>query len=141
VDASDPARRLVRARLLKDGSTVTMATGDVGAPVWQADSRHVFVIGQVDTKTGPAAKVFRLGLGDSQARSLTAAGGMPVTSNLRVLSLSPSADGHQLALIAESAGRQAVWVMNADGTGLTQLSEYDPDGFPYSCRAAAWTPT
>ena len=31
--------------------------------------------------------------------------------------------------------------MNADGTGVTQLTEYDASRFPYSCRALAWTRT
>ena len=31
--------------------------------------------------------------------------------------------------------------MNADGTGLTRVSEFDPAGLGYSCRAVAWTPS
>jgi len=30
--------------------------------------------------------------------------------------------------------------MNADGTGVTALTQYDSQSFPYSCRAVAWTP-
>jgi len=58
-----------------------------------------------------------------------------------VVSLSPSADGHQLAFISDVGGRPGVWAMNADGTGVTQLTDPDADRFPYSCLAVAWTPS
>jgi hypothetical protein len=141
LDPGDPQRRQVRARLLKDGGAVTIATGEVGKPVWQADSRHVFFSAVGQTQPGPVAKVVRLGLGDPPPRTLTAGLAMPSAAGLEVLSLSASPDGHQLALVARTSGPPAVWLMNADGTGLSQLTQYDPGRFPYSCRSAAWTPT
>jgi Tol biopolymer transport system component len=54
--------------------------------------------------------------------------------------LSPSPDGHQLAFVSTAGGRQGVWSMNVDGTGLTQLTDPDPTRFSYSCRNVVWTP-
>jgi hypothetical protein len=48
-----------------------------------------------------------------------------------------SPDGHQIAFLS---GDQ-VWLMNADGTRPTALTKEDPEVFPYSCRALAWTRT
>jgi len=31
--------------------------------------------------------------------------------------------------------------MNADGTGLSQLTKFNPNGFPYRCDEVAWTPS
>jgi len=59
----------------------------------------------------------------------------------QVDALRPSPDGHQLAFVSRSGGPASVWMMNADGTGLTLLTDYDSESFPYSCRAVAWTPS
>jgi Bacterial Ig-like domain len=141
VDPGDPLRSLVRARVLRDGQAVTVAVGQVSTPSWQADGRHLFFTAVVPTPSGPTAKAFRLTVGDPPPKTLTAGAGMPATPGLQVTSLSPSPDGHQLAFAAETAGRAAVFLMNADGTGLTQLTEFDHDSFPYAASAVAWTPT
>jgi hypothetical protein len=141
VDTGDPAQRQVRARMLRDGSSVTVATGDIGLPAWQADSRHVFFTAAVASPSGTLSKVFRLGVGDPPPRTLSLATALPSPTDLDIKQISPSADGHQLAFIAAAAGRPAVWLMNADGTGVTQLTTYDAERFPYSCSAVAWTPT
>ena len=52
----------------------------------------------------------------------------------------PSPDGHQIAFLAGDPGAYELWLMNADGTGLVQLTAYDDAAFPYSVRALAWTP-
>jgi len=57
------------------------------------------------------------------------------TYQLDVGSPVPSPDGHQVAFLN---GNQ-VWLMNADGTRPTALTNLDPTSFPYSCRIPAWT--
>jgi Tol biopolymer transport system component len=58
-----------------------------------------------------------------------------------VSSLSPSSDGHQLAFVSDRSGRPGLWMMNADGTGLTQLTDANFEQFPYAVGSIAWTPT
>lgn len=140
VDPGDPQHRLLRVRSLRDGSVTTVATGPLSPPLWQADRQHLFATAPVATGTGTVTKVFRFAI-SGPAASPRAADGLPPDAGVDVSSLSPSADGHQLAVISEATGLPAVWLMNADGTGLTQLTSYDPEEFPYSCRAVAWTPT
>ncbi|HEY7200445.1 MAG TPA: Ig-like domain-containing protein [Candidatus Dormibacteraeota bacterium] len=141
VDATETARRQVRVRSLHDGSTVTVATGDVSPPVWQADRQHVFFTASLPTSTGPLTRVFRFAVSDGSPHALTPAAGMAAGQDVEVRQLSPSPDGHQLAFLAEAGGRPGVWAMNADGTGVTQLTDPDLGRFPYSSRDVAWTPS
>jgi len=141
VDTGDPARRQVRVRSLKDGRLVTVATGEVSAPAWQADRQHVFVSASVRTPDGPATKAFRLAIDAGSPAALSPSQGMPSARDVPVQSLSPSPDGHQLAFVSDATGRPSVWLMNADGTGLSQLTAYDAERFPYWCRSVLWTPT
>jgi Tol biopolymer transport system component len=60
---------------------------------------------------------------------------------VRVRELSPSPDGHQLAFVGDAGGRTGVWTMNADGTGVTQLTDPGQESFPYSSHGVAWTPS
>jgi Tol biopolymer transport system component len=60
--------------------------------------------------------------------------GLP-SEQIDVTSPVSSPDGHQIAFLS---GDQ-VWLMNADGTRPTALTRKDPQSFPYSCRAPAWT--
>jgi Tol biopolymer transport system component len=143
VGGSNPAKHQIRVRLLRDvGSTVTVATGDVSAPVWQADSRHVFFTAAVHTSSGQISKVFRLAPGEPLPSSLTAGAGLPMSPGVSVATLSPSPDGRQVAFLSSSKSAvPQVWLMNADGTGLSQLTVFNPDGFPYRCDEVAWTPS
>ena len=138
IDPGDPSRRQVKVRSLRDGGAVTVATGPVSAPVWQADRRHVFVTAPAGAGTLP--KAFRFAVDDSSTKTFTAAQGLPGDQGVPVTALSLSADGHQLAFISDTNGLPGVWSMNADGTGVTSLTDYDPVRFPYSCRAVDWTP-
>ena len=139
VATSDPLRHQIKVRSLKDGGVVTVVTGEVSVPTWQADRRHVLFTAVVATGQGPVTKAFRLAVGDPPPKELTPGLGMP-TGPTSVDALSPSADGHQLAFVSNAGGPVAVWTMNADGTGVTALTQYDSQSFPYSCRAVAWTP-
>ena len=119
---------------------VTVATGQVSVPTWQADRRHVVFTAVVASQDGPVAKAFRLAVGDPPPKQLTLGQGMPADRATQVDALRSSADGHQLAFVSRPGGPASVWMMNADGSGLTPLTEYDSESFPYSCRAVAWTP-
>jgi hypothetical protein len=72
----------------------------------------------------------------SPPSTLSAAIGLPADP-IDVASPVSSPDGHQIAFLS---GDQ-VWLMNADGTRPTPLTKLDPETFPYSCRALAWTRT
>jgi len=139
VDATDAGKRQVRVRSLRDGSAETVATGDVSAPVWQADRQHVFFTASLPTSTGPVTRVFRFAVSDG-SHALTPAAAVPGGRDVEVRQLSPSPDGHQLAFLADAGGRPGVWAMNADGTGVTQLTDPDLGRFPYMSRDVAWTP-
>jgi len=143
VGGSNPSKHLIRVRFMRDGgSTVTVATGDVSAPAWQADSRHVFFTAAVRDPLGQTSKLFRFTPGEPPPSELTAAAGLPAAAGVSVGTLSPSPDGRQVAFISGSrSAASEVWLMNADGTGLTQLTVFDPDGFPYQCDLVAWTPS
>jgi hypothetical protein len=113
----------------------------VSAPVWEADRQHVAFTATVPVSGGMVSKAFRFAVGDGVSHVLSAAAGLPSGKGVEVDQLSPSPDGHQLAFVSSAGGRQGVWTINVDGTGLTQLTAADPNGFAYSCRDVAWTPS
>lgn len=137
----DPQHYVIKVRSFRNGGTVTVATGQVSVPTWQADGRHVVFTAMVASDAGPAAKAFRLAVGDPPPKELALSQGMPADRSQEVGSVSLSADGHQLAFVSAASVPPGVWMMNADGSGLTPLTEYDSDSFPYACRAVAWTPS
>jgi Tol biopolymer transport system component len=141
VDPGDATHRQIKVRSLKDGSLVKVTTGQVSAPSWQADRQHVFFTAVADTAQGPLTKAFRLPIADAGPKGLGAAPAMPTGTGVEVSSLSPSADGHQLAFVSAESGRPGVWLMNADGTGLTQLTDADFGQLPVGVQSIAWTPT
>ena len=158
--SSDPARSQVRVRQLSGSArTLTVAVGEVSGPAWQADSRHLLFTALLDISGGAAggsaasppagaaaaapgrvSRVFRMAVGDPPPRTLSAAQSMPSDPSLSVIQLSVSPDGHQVAILADYQGRPAVWLMNADGTGLSRLTQFDSASGAYSCREIAWTP-
>jgi hypothetical protein len=143
VGGDNPAKHQVRVRLLRGaGSTIAVATGDVSAPVWQADSRHVFFTATVQASSGPVSKLFRFAPGEPPPNLLTAGAGMPASPGVSVGALSPSPDGRQVAFLSGSNSPVSeVWLMNADGTGVSQLTTFGQDVFPYQIGEVAWTPT
>jgi Tol biopolymer transport system component len=145
VVAGDPGRTQVRVRQLSGAAkTLTVAVGEVSGPAWQADSRHLILTAAVPGSGSSGARVskaFRLAVGDPPPATLNAAQGMPGSSGLSVSQVSVSPDGHQVAFLADYQGLPAVWLMNADGTALTRLTQFDAGGLGYSCRDIAWTPS
>jgi hypothetical protein len=142
LEAADPDRSQIRVRELSgSGGVSTVRTGDVASVAWQADSRHLIVGATVATPGGPAARAFRISVADASPRPLAAEEALPAGTLLDVRSPVPSPDGHQVAFVGtgSGAGGPQLWVVNVDGTGLGQLTNFDAASFPYSCRAPAWT--
>jgi Tol biopolymer transport system component len=120
--------------LTGSGSTTTLATGDLGLPVWLPDSAHL-VFAAIAPGAGVSThKAFVVNVVAPTA-TLNPASGLPSDPSIDVAAPVPSPDGHQIAFVSGSQ----VWLMNADGTRPTPLTRFDPVSFPYSCRAPAWT--
>jgi hypothetical protein len=113
--------------------TTTLTSGDIGAPAWLPDSTHLVFAATITTPEGPLHKAFVINV-VSPPPTLATATGLPADP-IDVNSPVSSPDGHQIAFLS---GDQ-VWLMNADGTRPTPLTKLDPESFPYSCRALAWT--
>ena len=142
LSASDPGQRQIEVRTLSGaGATVTVATGRVSSPQWQAGSRNVLFLATIDTDVGPVAKVFVRSLTQQPASGLSAAGAMPTRNDLDLQSFAVSPDGREIAFLSSAGGHTSVWWMNSDGTGVTQLATYDPGRFPYSATDLSWTPS
>lgn len=137
---ADPAQSAVRVRDLLGGGTVrTVGVGTISTPTWQADSRHVLLSATVVGASGPTSRAFRLSATEAASRPLVFDDAIPSPPEVEVRNPLPSPDGHQLAFLAPSAGGDQIWMMNEDGTGLTQVTRYDAASFPYSCDALTWT--
>ncbi|MBJ7602642.1 MAG: Ig-like domain-containing protein [Candidatus Dormibacteraeota bacterium] len=139
--ATDPNQARLRVRSLRGGSSqpFTVTTGQISPPIWQSDARHLLVTAPVPTKVGLVAKAFRLSSAQGQSQTLSAASGLPAEPQSSVEQLSPSPDGHQIAFISSTAGVPQVWLMNADGSRLTQLTRYGVDGYAYGAGQLGWT--
>jgi hypothetical protein len=140
VVAIDATKTQVRVRSLTGaGGTLTVALGDAQAPRWLDGSHLVFAA----TVSGPSAdltRAFRVSA-LSAGGQINPAQGLPATGISDLRDPAPSPDGHQVAFLSNDVDGQQVWLMNADGTGLVQLTDYDALAFPYSCVALAWTPS
>ena len=138
VATGDPSRWQLRVRQLTgDGAVLTLAAGDLVGPSWQ-DRRHLIFTGVVQSPAGPITKAFRRSLSDTAASPLELGAGLPAGIQ-PASSVRASPDGRQISFLSDAAGGSQVWLMNADGTGLSELTRYDESDFPYSCRTLAWT--
>jgi Big-like domain-containing protein len=132
---SDLGTTSLRVRSLTgSATTTTIASGDLGPPAWLPDSTHIVFAAATQTATGTTHKAFVVDV-VSPPTALSAAAGLPSDPSVDLTAPVPSPDGHQIAFVS---GDQ-VWLMNADGTRPTALTRFDPESFPYSCRAPAWT--
>jgi dipeptidyl aminopeptidase/acylaminoacyl peptidase len=131
----DTNQTVVRVRnLTGSATTTTVASGQVGTPVWLRDSTHIVVAATVTSPAGPVRKAFLINV-VAPPQSLTVGNGLPADPGIEVSDPVPSPDGHQIAFIS---GNQ-VWLMNADGTRPVPLTRFDSESFPYSCLIPAWT--
>jgi len=127
----------LRVRALTGAAaTTTLTSGEIGRPAWLPDSTHLVFAAGVTTLTMTLQKAFVINVVSPPA-SLNPAAGLPSDPSIEVSSPVASPDGHQIAFLS---GDQ-VWLMNADGTRPTALTGPEPEVFPYSCRALAWTRT
>ena len=133
---TDPNLTTLRLRSLTGtAATVSLISGDLGAPTWLPDSAHIVFAGRSTGAGASLHKAFVINVA-SPPSTLSAAVGLP-SDPIDVSSPVSSPDGHQIAFLS---GDQ-VWLMNADGTRPTALTKLDSLTFPYSCRALAWTRT
>jgi Tol biopolymer transport system component len=116
------------------GAMTTLVSGDLDRPSWLPDSTHLVFSATVSAQGTSLTKAFVINVVSPPA-SLSANAGLPVDPSIQVVAPVASPDGHQVAFL--SGGQ--VWLMNADGTRPTALTKQDPESFPYSCRALAWT--
>ena len=125
----------IRVRTVSAAGAVTVATGGVSDPAWDADSAHLFVL---DRRGVPAVgRIYRISA--SAGVQTLAGGGMPANPNLQPGAPQPSADGHQVAFLGTTGTNPLeVWLMNADGTGLVRLT--GGRDYSYSCLNPRWTP-
>jgi hypothetical protein len=131
----DSGRTVLRVRgLTGSATTTTVASGDLGAPVWLRDSTHLLVAATAQSPTGPVRKAYLINVA-APPPSLTLGLGLPADPSIDVSDPVPSPDGHQIAFIS---GNQ-IWLMNADGTRPVPLTMFDANAFPYSCLIPAWT--
>lgn len=120
--------------LTGSAATTTVATGDLDSMAWLSDSMHMVVGLAISSPEGQLHKAYIVNA-LLPPGSLAPASGLPSDPNVDVLGPSPSPDSHQIAFL----NGEQVWLMNADGTRPTPLTKVDPQSFPYSCQALAWT--
>ena len=85
-------------------------------------------------------RIFRRGVGEATSQPLSAANGLPLGAGISVESFSVSADGRQIAFLADYGNKVTAWLMNSDGTGLTNLASANSQIFPYVPNRVGWTP-
>jgi hypothetical protein len=115
-----------------------VAAGAIPDAVWQ-DARHLLFPATVQGRAGPQTMIFKRAATDSAAVALDPGAGLPAGFGAPVKEPRASPGGRQIAILADAGSGVQVWLMNADGTGLNQLTRYDANGFPYSVSTLAWT--
>jgi Tol biopolymer transport system component len=123
--------------LTGSGGLTTVTSGYLEGASWLADSNSLVFSAWVDVKGALVRRVFRINGAPTPAR-LTGSAALSAPGAMDAWDPRPSVDGHQLAFLAGSAEIAQVWLMNADGTGLTRLTSFDAEVFPYSCRDLHW---
>lgn len=91
------------------------ADGSAQVPAWSADGNRLAL--QVNNLGGGIAHIWVIDLATGQAQTLAAHEG-------KIIDEVPAwfPDGRRIAFMSNRSGRNEVWVMNADGTNLRQLT-------------------
>ena len=114
-----------------------MASGEIATPAWLANSSDITFSARLVIAGKSQQRIFRVNtaLGPGQ---LTVAAAIGPASGADGFLPQPSPDGHQIAFLVGAPESAQIWLMNADGTGQSRLTEFDSAAFPYSCRALHW---
>ena len=133
-----PAYRLDAITLGSGSAPVTVAVGQVGNPAWEFDNRTLLFTDQRPGQT--AARIFRAVVGQSPTQP-AAGTGLPAGPGVDVQSFVVSPDGRQIAYLTEKGTSQILGLMNADGTGASQLTGFEGSSFPWRASGISWSPT
>jgi hypothetical protein len=129
---------MLRVKSLGGSAAVTtIATGEIADPVWLANSSDVAFSARLVEAGKSQWRIFRVNTALAPGR-LTAAAAIGPVGDADAFLPQPSLDGHQIAFLVGAPESAQIWLMNADGTGVTQLTGFDAAAFPYSCRALHW---
>ena len=123
--------------LAGSGAVTTVASGEIATPAWLANSSDITFSARLVIAGKSQQRIFRVNtaLGPGQ---LTVAAAIGPASGADGFLPQPSPDGHQIAFLVGAPESAQIWLMNADGTGQSRLTEFDSAAFPYSCRALHW---
>ncbi len=119
-------------------AVTTVATGEIAEPTWLAGSLDLAFSARVDRNGRKQWRIFRVSP-SLQPTPLLSRNSLAPALDADSVHPVPSPDGHQIAFLADDAGRSQIWLMNADGTGATRLTRYDQASFPFSCSELRWS--
>lgn len=107
--------------------------GPIWEPSWSRDGRRV------SFGAGPGFDIYTMDLASGEAKQLTIDVSPEGESRLTANDTDPawSADGSQLAFVSDRSGTRQIFVMNADGSGVRQVT----DGTTEALNPAPWWPT
>lgn len=130
------SRQALRVKsLAAGGAVITVASGDIATPAWLADSTYMAFSARLEGDS--RRRIFRLNTALPSA-PLSAQQALASSLPADASDPRPSPDGHQIAFLSATPAGGQIWLMNADGTGLQNLTRFDPDNFPYTGRSLHW---
>ena len=138
VSGGQAGQGMLRVKSLAgSGAVTTVATGEIATPAWLANSSDITFSARLVVAGKSQQRIFRVNtaLGPGQ---LTVAAAIGPAGDGDGFLPQPSPDGHQIAFLVGAPESAQIWLMNADGTGQSRLTEFESAAFPYSCRALHW---
>jgi len=132
------AQDMLRVKsLVSSAAVTTIATGEIANPAWLANSSDVSFTARLAEAGKSQWRIFLVNTALAPGR-LTAAAAIGPAGDADAFLPQPSPDGHQIAFLVGAPESAQIWLMNADGTGVSRLTGFDTAAFPYSCRALHW---